>query len=276
MSQVGDSASRIDAEAAIAAGLAGKVRYTSSFVSKNYSVDERNADRAANFPVLLNFEDGAQDALGGAAVGAAKAKIAKPQLVALEWPADRPVPFSCDFNPTPDQFAACWAAIETFAGELGRPPAAYASWPLLTYCEARGMRYGWALGSSSFNTGPAPGRVLQQLATQITLRDGTVCDLNDVLAHDWGQTPAPGAPPKPTGHPPFPGRNLEELIPPMTGADVRAWQLQMVHRGWKLAVDGIYGPASAAACGEFQKIHGLKVDKVVGPVTWAATWTAPH
>jgi hypothetical protein len=199
--QILDSASPISAVAAKAAGYIGKVRYVSSFTAKNYSVAERDADRAARFPVLLNFEDGAQDALGGASVGVAKAAIARPQLVTLEWPQDRPVPFSCDFDPTPDQFPACWDCIATFALNLGRPAAAYASWPLLAYCEARGMRYGWALGSSSFNTGPVPRRVLQQLAAQVTV-GGVTCDLNEALAEDWGQVPAPVIPvPKPTPAP---------------------------------------------------------------------------
>lgn len=64
------------------------------------------------------------------------------------------------------------------------------------------------------------------------------------------------------------------------GAEVAAWQAQMVFRGWKstgrpLAVDGLYGPISQAVCRGFQADKRLAVDGVVGPVTWVASWTAP-
>ena len=84
----------------------------------------------------------------------------------------------------------------------------------------------------------------------------------------WGPaapTPAP---------PPFPGRILQQP-PIMNGADVQTWQAQMARRGWAVTVDGQYGPASAGACREFQAQVKLSVDGIVGPQTWAATWTAP-
>jgi N-acetyl-anhydromuramyl-L-alanine amidase AmpD len=54
----------------------------------------------------------------------------------------------------------------------------------------------------------------------------------------------------------------------------RVWQRQMRARGWRIAVDGVYGPGSAAICRAFQKEKGLTVDGIVGPKTWAATWKA--
>lgn len=85
---------------------------------------------------------------------------------------------------------------------------------------------------------------------------------------------AGGVPPQAMAAPPFPGRLLRH--PPVTeGEDVRNWQAQMAVRGWKLAVDGAYGPASEEVCRKFQTEKGLEVDGVVGPQTWAAAWTAP-
>jgi len=36
-----------------------------------------------------------------------------------------------------------------------------------------------------------------------------------------------------------------------------------------------YGAASARICRQFQKEKGLRVDGVVGPITWRSAWTAP-
>lgn len=87
-----------------------------------------------------------------------------------------------------------------------------------------------------------------------------------------GPPPKPGPPKPPASHPKWPGRYLTQP-PAMTGADVRAWQAQMRHRKWDIAVDGEYGPASEEVCRGFQEEKGLPVDGVVGPRTWDAAWT---
>ncbi|HEX2312561.1 MAG TPA: CHAP domain-containing protein [Thermomonospora sp.] len=85
-------------------------------------------------------------------------------------------------------------------------------------------------------------------------------------------------PPRPPsgrpGVPAWPGRLLR-YPPPTRGADVRRWQERMRRRGWRLAADGVYGPRSAEVCRAFQAEKGLEPDGVVGPLTWAAAWTAP-
>jgi peptidoglycan hydrolase-like protein with peptidoglycan-binding domain len=63
--------------------------------------------------------------------------------------------------------------------------------------------------------------------------------------------------------------------PLMVGDDVRQWQQRMADRGWRIAVDGIYGEQSRRVCVAFQQEKGLAVDGVVGPVTWTTAWTAP-
>jgi cell wall-associated NlpC family hydrolase len=63
--------------------------------------------------------------------------------------------------------------------------------------------------------------------------------------------------------------------PVMRAKGVRDWQQQMADRGWRIRVDGVYGPESAAVCRGFQQELGLRVDGMVGAQTWNAAWTAP-
>jgi len=65
------------------------------------------------------------------------------------------------------------------------------------------------------------------------------------------------------------------LGPGSSGADVRAWQQQMARRGWRIQVDGVFGPQSARVARQFQRNKGLLVDGLVGRQTWAAAWRLP-
>ncbi|WP_242882567.1 CHAP domain-containing protein [Actinomadura litoris] len=85
---------------------------------------------------------------------------------------------------------------------------------------------------------------------------------------------APGKTKPGTAAPRWPGRYITQP-PTMSGSDVRTWQTQMRHRGWRLTVDGVYGPASEAITRAFQAEKHLQTDGVIGPATWAAAWTAP-
>jgi hypothetical protein len=60
-----------------------------------------------------------------------------------------------------------------------------------------------------------------------------------------------------------------------SGTPVRTWQRRMRDRGWPIAVDGRFGPATEAVVRAFQTEKHLIDDGVVGPITWAAAWTAP-
>lgn len=56
------------------------------------------------------------------------------------------------------------------------------------------------------------------------------------------------------------------------GAAVRAVQARLAARGWKLRVDGDFGPGTEAVVKAFQKEKGLTPDGVAGPLTWRALW----
>jgi hypothetical protein len=69
--------------------------------------------------------------------------------------------------------------------------------------------------------------------------------------------------------PAFPGL----MVRGRTGAGVRALQQRLKDRGWKITVDGEFGPQTDRIVRAFQKDKGLTVDGEVGPHTWSALWT---
>lgn len=74
--------------------------------------------------------------------------------------------------------------------------------------------------------------------------------------------------------PPFSGRVISLKEPRMRGSDVLQWQKRMSYRGWRIACDGVFGPESRNKLVAFQKEKKLKVDGILGPESWGATWTA--
>ena len=73
-----------------------------------------------------------------------------------------------------------------------------------------------------------------------------------------------------TGQPAPPLARL--LRPGVDGDDVRQTQGRLGDWGWRLALDGLFGPKTGAAVRGFQQGEGLDADGIVGPATWAAMW----
>jgi len=94
--------------------------------------------------------------------------------------------------------------------------------------------------------------------------------------------PGPGPTPPPAAGvaPPWPGVVLVDFT---SGHGTATWQAQMAARGWRIDVDDMYGPASAAVCRDFQAealaeghdIGAPAPDAAVGPRTWDLAWTKP-
>lgn len=59
--------------------------------------------------------------------------------------------------------------------------------------------------------------------------------------------------------------------------ELRRWQQRMIDRGWIFhhGADGLYGPETRENTLAFQREKGLKVDGLIGPVTWRAAWEEP-
>lgn len=72
--------------------------------------------------------------------------------------------------------------------------------------------------------------------------------------------------------PPYPGRPVR---PGSRGAPVLVVQRRLRQRGWRLAVDGIYGTGTGRTVVAFQRDSRLSADGIVGPRTWHALWHRP-
>ncbi len=82
-----------------------------------------------------------------------------------------------------------------------------------------------------------------------------------------------GAPAPDTGAVPvWPGRLLQQGV---DGDDVRRAQRRLGERGWRITVDGQFGPKTDATVRKYQGEKALVVDGVIGPTTWQALWIAP-
>ncbi len=55
---------------------------------------------------------------------------------------------------------------------------------------------------------------------------------------------------------------------PLSSEPVKTVQYLLRHHGYTVKVDGIFGPATAAAVKAFQGKHDLEVDGIVGDKTW--------
>lgn len=99
-------------------------------------------------------------------------------------------------------------------------------------------------------------------------------------------TPKPGRPgerhpafPLPKGHyfgpKAGPAKSHSGFYSATDRANLRTWQARMRKRGWKIDVDGLYGPATKSVAQRFQKSKGLPDTGGIGVRTWDAAWTEP-
>lgn len=73
----------------------------------------------------------------------------------------------------------------------------------------------------------------------------------------------------------FSGRTMTVADRGTFRTDVRDWQRQMKARGWRITVDGLYGPQSASVAQRFAREKGLRAAPgTVDAAAFAAAWTA--
>ena len=99
---------------------------------------------------------------------------------------------------------------------------------------------------------------LRQVQNGMTV-DGAACDRDEAWASDFGQWGASG-----TGG----GGSWPTVQRGATGVAVQTVRYLLNAHGASMAVDGRFGPTAQAAVQNFQWVHGLVVDGIVGPHTW--------
>ena len=87
------------------------------------------------------------------------------------------------------------------------------------------------------------------------------------LRVDWSTMSAPGAPTAAQA-------NMFVRVGDH-GPGVEELQRRLRDHGYEIAIDGTFGPGTDNVVREFQEDHGLMVDGVVGPATWAALAAEP-
>jgi hypothetical protein len=89
--------------------------------------------------------------------------------------------------------------------------------------------------------------------------------------------PSPAPPPIGAvgGHPVETGGLVGVVGLGSTGPEVLEVQSRLAARGWRITVDGIFGPKTQAVVRQFQDQVHVAMDGVVGPVTWDKLWSAP-
>jgi hypothetical protein len=174
--------------AVVAAGYTFVCRYVSwSTSGKNLTRSEANALRAAGLDIVTNWEYEPSEALDGYNAGARNATEAHRQAVACGMPADRPIYFSVDFDPTSGQQSAINSYFDGVASVIGRArTGAYGGYGAIDRLfDAGKIRWGWQTYAWSGGNWDSRAK-LRQVQNGITV-DGADCDRNEAHAADFGQ-----------------------------------------------------------------------------------------
>lgn len=201
MSLILDSASPIPAFAARSAGYVGVARYLSAYIPKAITKGELAGYRQVGLVVVLVYEDGAQDALGGANAGTAHGRIAAQQVAGLGLPASDVVVYvAVDFDVQPTEYAEVAAFLNGFQSSSGCVVAPYASAPFIAWWFEQHPAYGWVSAGWTHGVSVPHAQIVQEVR-QVDV-GGVTCDVNTITAADFGQWPrvdVSGADPVDTG-----------------------------------------------------------------------------
>jgi hypothetical protein len=152
---------------------------------KNLSRSEADALIGAGLDIVSNWEQAADDALGGYNTGVSDAQAAAQQAAATGAPTDRPIYFSVDFDAAPSDQAAINAYFDGVASVIGRGrTGAYGGYYVIQRLfDAGKITWGWQTYAWSGGQWE-PRAQLRQVQNGIA---GGQEDLDQAVAVDFGQ-----------------------------------------------------------------------------------------
>lgn len=263
-----------------AAGLSFACRYLSGHPGgwKELSLAEAKDKTAHGILIVSNWEDTGTPA-NTVSAGESDAHRALAEHLACGGPSWRPIYFSIDHNVAVSGADHYFQGLVNVLG-VGRV-GCYGSAGLIQHLHGKGLiKWGWRTMSTGWYGGASTADCQIEQTGGSTVH-GTSIDKDKALTADIGgwtvgmkppaTTPPPATPPS-TGKPAY-THDLVLKTPQVYDAQAKAWQTQM-KTNWKSRVvpDGYYGPYSVGVAKAFQKLKGLKVDGVVGPKTWKASF----
>lgn len=274
-----DSAwANIDPKAIKAAGYSFRVRYLSFDPTKNLTPQERDADFEAGLGILLVWEAGAQDALGGTPQGQREGAAAAQQAEALGYPQQYPLFFATDFNEPANDFPVNADYLRAAQSEGPFQPGPYGSIALCNYMIQNAVtHYAWQTSAWSGTAVDNQANLYQRQSPTKTIQGAAAGSYDEnvlIVPLPIWTAGAPATPPQPAPQPtPQPSPNIppakRNIFTPIAvdGAfglhSIKAEQF-VSYNGNQADCDGVFGLGSKKS---MQGHLGVKQDGVIGPVT---------
>lgn len=260
-----------------AAGYSFVIRYLSHDPTKDITAGEVVGLHAGGLGILLVFETTGGRATAGFAAGQADAEEAVRRAIALGYPDVCPLFFAVDEDVAVSAVEPYFAAVAQFCPARG----VYGGIDVVDPLMAGGaVPFGWQTSAWSGDRLSARAQLYQRQRPTLQLAGGDF-DEDVVLlpVNVWGPPATPKPTPAPTPAPTdwsIPVHTLDlrnAATTPVRGPSVKALQMLMnlaYPNVPALIVDGVAGPRTRTALGEFQADRKLPVDYLAGPSTWGA------
>ena len=172
------------------AGYSFVVRYLAPDTSgKILLKPEADALIKAKLDIVVVFEQGAQNAMGGHSQGVTDAKLANTQAAAAGMPSTRPIYFAVDFDATSSQRPTVGAYFDGVASVIGRNrTGAYGGYSVIKYLfDNKKIDWGWQCYAWSYGSWDSRAQ-FRQVQNDITAGGSSnCCDLDQAAVADFGQ-----------------------------------------------------------------------------------------